>query len=79
MKSFKPDGIEIIKKAVENGLASAKEKSVSIVYLGAGKYQIKAFSTDFKKAEKSLNNAVEEISSQLKSLGGTAEFERTES
>jgi translation initiation factor 2 subunit 1 len=79
LKSFKPDGVEIIKKAIDKGILDSKEKNVSIIYLGAGKYQVKSIAPDFKKAEKSLGNAVDSISEQMKSSEGTAEFEKIES
>jgi len=57
---------------------SAKEKRVEIAYLGAGKYLVKATSTDFKKAEKALNNVVEAISKQMKTSQGIVSFEKAE-
>ncbi|HLD58755.1 MAG TPA: translation initiation factor IF-2 subunit alpha [archaeon] len=78
LKSFKPDGVELIKSAIAKGMDSAKEKRVEIAYLGAGKYLVKATSTDFKKAEKALNNVVEAISKQMKTSQGIVSFEKAE-
>ncbi len=72
-----PNGVESLKKAL---LAGKKKggKNVEIFYEGSGKYDIRATSTDYKKAEKLLKSITDEIISQAASAGGKAEFEKAE-
>ena len=73
-----PEGVESLKKAL---LAGKKKggKSVEIFYEGSGRYDIRATSTDYKRAEKLLKNVSDEIISQASSMGGKASFEKAES
>lgn len=54
---FEPDGIEVIKKALEK---------VPAHYLGAGRYQIKTESEDPKAAEKEMDRTAARIEKALK-------------
>jgi len=79
MSSTAPDGIEVIKSAIEKAQEIAKKKKVvlEIKYLGAPKYKFNITSDDFKTAEKTLEEIKEQISTFLKSKEGSVEFKRT--
>jgi translation initiation factor 2 subunit 1 len=74
IKSLKPNGIEIIKKALASGAAG----SAKISYLGAPRYMIVVEGNDFKTCEKKLRNAVETITKEIEKAKGTCTFERKE-
>lgn len=66
-----PNGIDILKKALTS-------VDVRVHYIGAPKYMIIAEHEDWKKCEKKLNAAVEQIIAQIKAAGGECKFERKE-
>jgi len=71
LKCFKPDGIDIIKKALKD----AKEKyKVDIKYISAPKYSLSFKTKDAKLGEKKLKEASEEIIKNIKTLGGEGNF-----
>lgn len=74
----KPNGIEIIKKA----LLDAVEKNrvnVEIIYIGAPKYRVTVSAQNFKTAEKELKPILSEIQDAIEKKGGTFKFTREES
>lgn len=68
LRSFAPNGIEIIKKA----LALAKNSKIN--YISAPKYSIEVSSTDYKKAESLLKEDADKIINAVKSSGGEGEL-----
>lgn len=74
--SLESDGIDTI-KAVLSELAKTKGKGISISYLGAGKYHVKATAEDYKAAEKILDAVAEKAVDFMKKHKGTASFERS--
>ncbi len=75
IKVVAPNGIEIVKEALSKGLAKQKGAEIEILYLGSGKYLLKATSPEFKTSEKVLNSAAEKVIDFVKSKGGDASFE----
>ncbi|HJX50025.1 MAG TPA: hypothetical protein VJ438_01045 [Candidatus Nanoarchaeia archaeon] len=63
MKSFKPNGITLIKKILE------PIKNVEIKYISAGRYSIKAESEDLKKTSQTLKEILEKIGEEAKKCG----------
>jgi len=71
LKSFKPDGIDIIK----NVLKDAKEKyNLDIRYVSAPRYSLILKTKYPKIGEKKLKDIAEKIIENLKSLGGEGTF-----
>lgn len=68
LRSFAPNGVEIIKKA----LALAKNSKIN--YISAPKYSIEVTSTDYKKAECLLKEDADKIIAAVKSSGGEGEL-----
>ncbi len=76
LTSFKENGIEVIKEALEKAQKiSGKD---SIIYFGSGKYRIEVVSSDYKSAEKKLKESSEEAIKIITKSGGKAEFKRIE-
>ena len=76
LQSLKPNGVEVVKEALAK--AEATSKKVEVFYSGGGKFALKATGTDFKEAEKNLNNAAEAATEAMKESNGEAKFERSE-
>lgn len=76
LRSFEPNGVDIIKKALKPVDESKEE--VDVFYSGGGKYALTAHGPDFKTAERVLNQAAEAVEKAMKASGGEAEFKRSE-
>ncbi len=72
IKSYAPNGVEIIKKALK---AVQKEK-VIVQAVGAPRYRLIVKSTDYPTAEKKLKKAAQECIEIVKKEGGEGEFHR---
>ncbi len=77
LSSFDPDGNEIIKEALGKA-KNAGGESMSILYLGAGKYGISIKSEDYKTAEKILDNVVGDVTLFMKKKNSHCTFTRTD-
>ncbi len=77
LSSFDPSGNEMIKEALARAKKTGGE-SLSILYLGAGKYGISIKSEDYKTAEKVLENVVNEVTAFMKKNNGLCSFSRTD-
>ena len=78
LTSTKPDGIEIIKRALTAAMDN-KKVTVSITYMGAPKYRLGIIAQNFKDAEKELKPILESIEHSITKSGGTFKFTREES
>lgn len=76
ISTYSEDGIGVIRKAFE---PVAKDKSLSVKYLGAGKYKVDVVKEDYKSAEKMLKDSTDNIVKFIKQHDGNAEFVRAES
>ena len=72
LKSYKPNGIEIIKK----GLSQPDDENVSIAYVNAPKYSIKVTSGDYRECEKILKESSQKIIEYMTKNGGEATLVR---
>jgi len=75
----KGDGIDIIKNILSSVEGSKNNSKIDITYVGAPKYRITVTAENFKIAEKSLNQALEKIKSNIEKNSGTFKFSREES
>ena len=68
LPSNAPNGIEIIKKAIKKAqeLAIKEKYKIKISYLGAPKYCLEVFASDYKIAEKEASKIAETITDSLK-------------
>ena len=71
LKSYEPDGINVIKKVLED---AEKKHNVEIKYISAPKYSIMLKTKDAKIGERTLNEVGEEIVSKLKEMNGEGVF-----
>jgi len=73
MRSYRPDGVSVIKDAVRKA-----GKKAEIKYKGAGLYSVKVKSLDYKEAEKNLKMFIDTIILSMEANNSTAEFRREE-
>lgn len=76
LKSYAPDGIEIIKKVLTE--TSKVGEGVSITYKGAGTYTIIINDEDFKDAEKVLQKVHKKAKSLIEKENGECSFKKIE-
>jgi len=72
-----PDGVEVIKKALTEGLAKGKSygKSTTEVYtLGSPRYKLRIVSPDYKEAEEIRSEVLNLIQKQIEQNEGTISF-----
>jgi translation initiation factor 2 subunit 1 len=72
-----PEGVEVIKKALTEGLAKGKshEKSTTEIYsLGSPRYKLRIVSPDYKEAEEILSEVLSLIQTQVEHDSGTVSF-----
>ena len=70
---------EIIKNILSSVEGSKNNSKIDITYVGAPKYRMTVTAENFKIAEKSLNQAIEKIKSNIEKNSGTFKFSREES
>ena len=75
MKSYAPDGVEIIKGALNK---AAYKDSVSVLYEGGGVYRVRAKANEYKDAEKILDKSTSNAISFIEGKGGEGEFVKSE-
>jgi translation initiation factor 2 subunit 1 len=70
MTSTKPDGINIIRRALRSAEPKIPGVDIELTYLGAPAYRIKVTAPDYKKAEKALEKAAGAALAVLERAGG---------
>ena len=71
LESTKPDGVEVIRKALEKANASKSPGAdIELLYLGAPTYRIKVTAPDYKSAEKAIEKAANAAIAVLEKAGG---------
>ncbi|MDE1829706.1 MAG: translation initiation factor IF-2 subunit alpha [Thaumarchaeota archaeon] len=78
LTSTKPDGIEIIKRALISAMDN-KKVTVSITYMGAPRYRLSITAQNFKDAEKELKPILASVEHVIQKSSGTFKFTREES
>lgn len=78
LNCYLPDGIDVIKLALEAGNDVDKEDGVrvDISYTGAPRYRIKVIAPDYKTAEAVLKRSATAAIETIEHLGGKGEFHR---
>lgn len=59
LTSDKPDGVNIIRRALRSAEPKVDGAEIELLYLGAPKYRVKVVAPDYKTAEKALNKAAD--------------------
>ena len=72
LTSKAPNGVEFIKKALKNAedYAKTKKYDIKLIYLGAPRFKLTVKSTDYKTADKELEEISEIALKEIKKAGG---------
>jgi translation initiation factor 2 subunit 1 len=70
LTSTKPDGVNIIRRALRSAEPKIPDADIELTYLGAPTYRIKVTAPDYKKAEKALEKAASAAIGVLERSGG---------
>jgi len=76
MMSDKPDGVNVIRRALRSAEAKIPGVEVEITYLGAPQYQIKVTAPDYKTAEKAIEKVAANTIGVVERAGGTGRLIR---
>jgi translation initiation factor 2 subunit 1 len=76
LTSNKPDGINIIRRALRSALPKIPEVEIELTYVGAPTYRIKVTAPNYKKAEKSIEKAAAAAIRVIEKAGGSGKFNR---
>jgi len=76
LRSTKPDGVNIIRRALRSAEPKVDGAEIEITYLGAPNYRIKVNASNYKDAEKALEKASTAAIGVLKRAGGEGKFSR---
>ncbi|GAA5262025.1 translation initiation factor IF-2 subunit alpha [Methanocalculus sp. MC3] len=76
MMSDKPDGVNVIRRALRSAEAKIPGVEVEITYLGAPQYQIKVTAPDYKTAEKAIEKVAANTIGVVERAGGSGKLIR---
>lgn len=79
LRCLKSDGIDVIKKALIEGLKAGnegEEGKTSIYLVGSPRYRVEVFAQNYKVAERVLAATVEKVIAVVKDGGGEGSFKR---
>jgi translation initiation factor 2 subunit 1 len=74
LKSYSPDGIEIIKAALKKAVST----NINVKYNGAGNYGIIVNASNYKEAEKLLKNSMDKVERYMEKKKGIFSFVKEE-
>lgn len=76
LTSTKPDGVNVIRRALRSAQPTIEGVEIELVYVGAPKYRVKVTAHDYKTAEKAINKVAKAAVGVVERAGGTGEFVR---
>ena len=76
LTSTKPDGVNVIRRALRSAQPNVEDADIELVYVGAPKYRVKVTAHDYKTAEKAIDKVAKAAIGVVERAGGTGEFVR---
>lgn len=76
LTSNKPDGINVIRRALRSAEPKVDGAEIELLYLGAPKYRVKVVAPDYKTAEKALEKAAGAAIGVMERAEGTGKLVR---
>ncbi len=76
LTSPKPDGVNVIRRALRSAEPKIEGVDVDLYYIGAPKYGIKITAPDYKTAQKAIEKAAASAIGVMERSGGEAKFAR---
>jgi translation initiation factor 2 subunit 1 len=74
LTSTKPDGVNIIRRALRSAEPKIHDADIEIMYVGAPIYRIKVTAPDYKRAEKAIEKAAGAAIGVIERAGGEGKF-----
>ncbi|MCX6693818.1 MAG: translation initiation factor IF-2 subunit alpha, partial [Methanomicrobiales archaeon] len=74
LTSTKPDGVNIIRRALRSAEPRIPDAEIEITYVGAPVYRIRVTAPDYKKAEKAIEKAAQAAIGVLERAGDEGKF-----
>ncbi|HPQ75986.1 MAG TPA: translation initiation factor IF-2 subunit alpha [Methanoregulaceae archaeon] len=74
LTSTKPDGVNIIRRALRSAEPKIQDVDIELTYLGAPLYRIKVTAPDYKKAEKAIEKAAAAAIGVVERADGEGKF-----
>ncbi len=76
LTSTKPDGVNVIRRALRSAEPKVDGAEIELLYLGAPKYRVKVVAPDYKTAEKALEKAASAAIGVMERADGTGKLVR---
>ena len=76
LTSNKPDGVNVIRRALRSAEPKVDGAEIELLYLGAPKYRVKVVAPDYKTAEKALEKAANAAIGVMERADGTGKLVR---
>jgi len=76
LTSVKPDGVNIIRRALRSAQPKIDDVEIELTYLGAPNYRVKVTASDYKRAEKAIEKASKAAIGVMERAGDTGKFVR---
>jgi len=76
LTSMKPDGVNIIRRALRSAQPKIEDVEIDLTYLGAPNYRIKVTAPDYKRAERAIEKTAKAAIGVMERAGDTAKFVR---
>jgi len=74
LTSPKPDGVNIIRRALRSAEPKIADVEIELTYIGAPAYRIKVTAPDYKTAEKAIEKAASAAIGVVERAGGEGKF-----
>lgn len=76
MMSPRPDGVNVIRRALRSAQPKIENVEIDLVYLGAPRYRIKVTAPDYKEAERAIEKAANAAIGVVERADGSGKFIR---
>jgi len=76
LRSYAPDGIEIIKEAVKKGVEAAGDADITVQYIGAPRYRVVIIADEYKDAEDVMKRVSTAAIGHIAAAGGEGTLKR---
>lgn len=76
LTSNKPDGVNVIRRALRSAQPKVDDVEIELFYIGAPKYRVKVTAPDYKSAEKAINKVARAAIGVVERADGYGEFVR---
>ncbi|WP_067049206.1 translation initiation factor IF-2 subunit alpha [Methanofollis ethanolicus] len=76
LSSMKPDGVNIIRRALRSAQPKIDDVDIELTYFGAPNYRVKVTAPDYKRAEKAIEKASRSAIGVMERAGDTGKFVR---